>query len=116
MAGLLILSGADIYSKDEMGETPLHRATMFGRNKIIKILLEKGANLESRDKNAMTPLILASMHGRKEAAGLLIERGAKINAIPRLRSMRRFLKKLIHEKIKNLAVKRESVYLRNTGM
>jgi ankyrin repeat protein len=40
---LLLEKGADVESKDAVGQTPLSRAATGGHKAVVKLLLEKGA-------------------------------------------------------------------------
>lgn len=49
------------------GETPLHRATAFGTEDAIHLLLRAGAKIDARDINGDSPLSWASWHLRPDA-------------------------------------------------
>lgn len=66
----------DIENKDENGNTALNVASMYGRQKITRLLLERDANTEVKDEYGDTPLLGASYRGYKEVVSLLLERGA----------------------------------------
>lgn len=81
IALFLIDHGADIESKDGLGNSPLHIAA--GRNNVMvaKRLLEKGANIDSRDGQMGTPLFFACGGGdNREMVDFLLANGADINA------------------------------------
>ena len=46
-------------------------ATMFGRNELVKFMLDKGADKSIRDKRGLTATDLAIQQGNVEAAELL---------------------------------------------
>ena len=46
------------------GETPLHRASAFGSERVIDLLIEAGAKVEARDANGDSPLSWASWYHR----------------------------------------------------
>ena len=51
--GILIDAGADIDAQDDIGSTPLHTASVYGREASIQALLEgnsKGPSLILKDK------------------------------------------------------------------
>ena len=51
--GILMDAGADIYAKDNIGSTPLHTASFYGREASIQALLEgssTGQSLILKDK------------------------------------------------------------------
>ncbi|GBN29040.1 Ankyrin-3 [Araneus ventricosus] len=57
----------------------LHRASQFGHQKVLEILLGKGFEIDARWDNC-TPLHYAVIHNRCEIARLLISKGANVNA------------------------------------
>lgn len=65
--------------KNEMGETPLHRACIDGNIKDARKLLEKGHPVDPRDHCGWLPIHEASNHGFDEIVELLIEHGANLN-------------------------------------
>lgn len=74
---ILITSGADPYSRQESGLTPLHFAAVAGYCDVINILLTRGGvNINARDHSGMTPLHHAAVCGRLEAMCLLVAKGA----------------------------------------
>ena len=46
--------------------TALHLSCLYGRKKMVRMLLDAGANLSSRDKDMTTPLHLACGEGNIE--------------------------------------------------
>ncbi|MFC4304143.1 ankyrin repeat domain-containing protein [Cohnella boryungensis] len=72
---LLIEHGADISVKCEgkwrLGFTPLHVAAYFGRESIIRMLLNAGANKMDKTDNSETPYDLAVIREHPESATLL---------------------------------------------
>lgn len=77
----LILSGANVNEKDDMGNTPLIWASKFGYTDIVKSLIGAGANVNQKDLYNNTALIWASKLGNAGIVQLLINAGADINAI-----------------------------------
>ena len=76
-ARLLLHRGADINTRDDLGETPLHRMVVLGRIDIIRVLLEGGADVRAEDKRGNTPFSLAKERGNDEIVKLLTEYGAQ---------------------------------------
>ncbi|MFD0711766.1 ankyrin repeat domain-containing protein [Paenibacillus sp. GCM10027626] len=72
----LIANGADINAKCEgkwrLGFTPLHVAGYFGRESIIKLLLENDADKTALNDNGETAYTVAILKGHPESAQLLI--------------------------------------------
>jgi ankyrin repeat protein len=76
--------GADVEAKDNMGYTPLHKASLYNFIEIAKFLIEKGANVEAKDDKGWTPLHSVSYKDNIEIAKLLIERGADLEVKDKL--------------------------------
>ena len=76
----IIISGADVNTKDECGCTALSYIAARGNTKMAEFLLETGADVNIVDIFGRTPLHEAVLHGRTEAAYMLIEHGADVNA------------------------------------
>lgn len=85
---LLIELGAEVKAAAG-GDTPLHYASIYGRPKAVKALLDAGADVEARPEEPLfhtrqSPLEMALCQNRVpfvpllEVCGLLLERGAKI--------------------------------------
>jgi len=73
---LLLKYGADIQSKGDNGESPLHKACMRpGNLKILKLLLTHHANVNALNDGRWTPLML-SVETDPETVGFLIANGA----------------------------------------
>ncbi|XP_046660790.1 ankyrin repeat domain-containing protein 27-like [Homalodisca vitripennis] len=68
-----------VHSCDDRGYTALHIACMYGKPKIVDILLIYGANVHATDYSGATALHYASSRGHQNALLLLIHNGANIN-------------------------------------
>jgi len=66
--------GFDINSKDEVGLTGLHVASIQGQSKMIDLLLDKGAAISCRDVDGMTPLHFACENNHVQIA-IALSRG-----------------------------------------
>jgi ankyrin len=53
---LLLAAGGDVNAADGRGLTPLHEASRWGWNEVVKFLVAKGANLDAKDSRGMTPV------------------------------------------------------------
>jgi ankyrin repeat protein len=76
----LIKRGADVNSKNNYGQTPLHRALGNNAIEIAKLLIDAGADVEAKNNYGLTPLHLASGNNHIEMTEFLLERGADVNA------------------------------------
>jgi len=77
----LIDLGADVKTRNNENQTPLHYATQAGVDKIIKKLIEKGANPDAISNYNMTPLHGAAAKGRTLCVKALLEKGANPNIL-----------------------------------
>lgn len=69
---LLIDVGARVYGKS----TPLHRAVSWGREEVVRVMLEQHPDVDARDGDGITPLHVAVGQGAPGIVRLLIEAGA----------------------------------------
>jgi len=60
--------------------TPLHIAAVYGRPKVVELLLQKGATVDARNGGGYTPLHFAAMNKHREVAELLLAKGADPSA------------------------------------
>ena len=61
----LVSIGCDVNAVDANGgqQTPLHKATMYGHKKSVKLLLENNADANQCDENGYTPIQTAIIYG-----------------------------------------------------
>lgn len=76
---LLLERGADIESKDQYGQTPLHWAAIKNDLEVLKVLVKKNANLNAKNEFGNSALHLAVDHKSDHALQILIEEKANIN-------------------------------------
>jgi ankyrin repeat protein len=60
----------------------LHRASLGGRIKVIRLLIEYGASVEVQDNDGRTPLDVMSEEQREEIIKLLLEHVPSKSALP----------------------------------
>jgi ankyrin repeat protein len=77
---LILGSGIDVNSKDEIGQTALMHACMQGYKDISEFLLSRGADVNAKDDVSGTALMYASSQGNESMVNLLLERKADVNA------------------------------------
>jgi ankyrin repeat protein len=73
---LLLQNGASLSLADHYGKDVLMRASMYGEDEYVALLLQAGANPNSQDKAGDTPLHLAK---NGQVAEQLIAAGARLN-------------------------------------
>lgn len=79
---VLLNHGAQVFTQQETGGTPLHGAAKGNKLQILKRLLEAPHAekcLEHKNKTGDTPLWLALFHGHVECADVLLDRGASLH-------------------------------------
>ena len=70
-------NGSSANSCNQMGQTALHVAAIWGAMKCGKLLVNHGANVNAKNKlSGGTPLMMAAQRGRIEFAKFLIQNGA----------------------------------------
>lgn len=65
--------------RQEVGETPLHWATLRGDLIMLRLLMAHGAEVDHVDQDGKPPLHLAAFNGRVDVAEALLEAGADPN-------------------------------------
>jgi ankyrin repeat protein len=69
-----------VFSKDNLDETPLHYAAIFGGKGVAELLLANKTKVNAKDINGETPLHWAAYSGHKDVAELLLANKAEVNA------------------------------------
>jgi ankyrin repeat protein/tetratricopeptide (TPR) repeat protein len=70
-------SGSSPNSSNQMKQTALHVAAIWGALKVGRLLISRGANVNAKNNmSGGTPLMMAAQRGRVEFAKLLLESGA----------------------------------------
>ncbi|RTE84606.1 hypothetical protein BHE90_000885 [Fusarium euwallaceae] len=73
---VLATGDVDVNSRDDRGQTPLHRAAKEGNEAVARLLLEYRADKEVKSNGNQTPLHCAAEEGSEAIARLLLEHGA----------------------------------------
>ena len=78
---LLMKHGANPKARDNIGETPLHKALRDSNTpvEIVKELIEHGADINEQDEYSQAPLYEAAVSGSATVVGILLAAGAEIN-------------------------------------
>lgn len=76
---VLLQRGADVHARDSLGNTPLHKAVVFGAAVVVEALLERGADVNAVNKQITTALHKAVLGGDQEVMEVLLSRGADVN-------------------------------------
>lgn len=73
----LLVKGADVNARDDMGQTALMNAAWKGDVHIAEMLMDHGADLTARDNQGRGVLWYARISGNKEIVRLLKDNGAR---------------------------------------
>lgn len=76
---LLNLDGIDALHEDELGDTALHRAAVFGHAYIVKLLLQHGAEINAAKLQGFTALHHACSQAHVEVVDCLLQAGADVS-------------------------------------
>ncbi len=80
MVKLLIEAGFDVDDQDSFGsDSPLIKASYYGKLQIVKYLLGKGADIKLTDYRGNTALLNAAYNGYTAVVKELLKNGAEIN-------------------------------------
>ena len=77
-----LAAGTNVNAKDELGMTPLHRASISGHKEVAELLIDKGADVNAIPESGLfgTPLDYAIRKKHPETADLLRKHGGKRGA------------------------------------
>ena len=78
---LLVTHGQmNVNARDDHGQTPLHRAAMYGRAGTVTYLINHGAKIHAKDHTGRTPLHIAVRCGEfPGTVRALLDAGARVN-------------------------------------
>ncbi|AUD40338.1 ankyrin repeat family protein [Flamingopox virus FGPVKD09] len=80
IARMLFISKANMNMTSKLGSTPLHIASKYNNQTMVKFFLERGADINILDSNDNTPLIYAACSGNTTISKMLLDYGAKIES------------------------------------
>lgn len=60
--------------------SPLHVAAKWGKNNMVKVLLENSAQIDAKTRDGLTPLHCAARSGHEQVITTLLEHSAPISA------------------------------------
>ena len=69
-----------VFSKDSIGQTPLHYAAYWGYKGVAALLLASKAEVNAKNNDGYTPLHWAAYRGHKAVAALLLANKAEVHA------------------------------------
>jgi len=77
----IIQQNPELITVTNIGDTPLHLASMLGRDSIVALLLESGSFVDphAEQRGSMTPLLKAAFEGHHSTVKLLLSHGANPN-------------------------------------
>jgi len=98
---LLVLSGLDVNSFDDIGYTPLHYAAEGGHHAAAKLLLQQGADVNAKEAETIgdTPLAVAVQGDSPILVELLLRHGANPDIPDWMRQTARALAHRRHDEI-----------------
>lgn len=73
----LIDTGIPVNSKDNDGNTALHRAAFKGRKSLYKMLLSHGADINAKNRKKYTPLCMATKANKPEMVAWILKQQEK---------------------------------------
>ena len=76
---LLAVDKKDVHARDDHNRTPLMYAAVYGRSKIVSLLLRAGADVNAQDNDGDTALIHATRKNYHEVVELLLKDGANVS-------------------------------------
>lgn len=80
MVSYLISKGANVNTKENLGDTPLMKAALMGKLDMVKLLVDKGADVNAMNTlTEWTPLTNAALQGQFATINYLIEKGASLS-------------------------------------
>ena len=65
--------------------SPLHVAAKWGKNNMVKVLLENSAQIDAKTRDGLTPLHCAARSGHEQVITTLLEHSAPISARTKVR-------------------------------
>ncbi len=75
----LLMAGADVNCRDQVGWTPLIKAAWMGHLSIVQHLLDHGAEIDQQNDFGYTALMSAVSSGHRVIIQYLLERGAGVS-------------------------------------
>ncbi|KAL6696427.1 ankyrin repeat-containing domain protein [Trichoderma pleuroticola] len=86
MVKFLCESGVDTSYKDQLGQTALHKASIFGQADLVEYLLETNrVPVDAMDESQRTPLYFAAERGHVDVVDCLLRYHANKNSLDRRR-------------------------------
>ena len=81
---LVVEKGCDVTTKDNCGDTPLHKACTKGHFEIVKILTNHPqCNIEAENNHKQRPLYKAHLSRNMDIVRhLIVEKGCDVTALP----------------------------------